>query len=377
MAQEMDDDAEFVAAFEETVNNGRGIDWRYWAKQMPVWTPEQAARLMCALDPDIFETYESQPNSNDQSKPIAMAKSIERLAHAQKIAVLPPSAWLDWAKENGFSVSQWLHQTVTRYDEEKKLAQPADPLRQTMPLDERKAVQVLRALRPPPPPPVTILRPTGHRVSVKSKTGTPDWDRWSRLDIVRLWQAACLAADIEPLAGEIWATYQLDSLPQAFHDVWEVINADAELAKLEMLEYSGRMLWKVRLVGFAKWAVDKGMSVPIEIEKMADKVDDHLSLQVRTSSSAPDARPVGLAKSMVHDQIRENRKRALLENKPRGARGLILEHWDIVEALHGPIATGTDVQRVLRRQLDKSEKIPVLKTIQNRLIELRTQKLIP
>lgn len=377
MTQEMDDDAEFTASFEETVNNDRFIDWRYWAKLMPVWTSAQAARLMCALDPDIFESYEAEPNANDRSKPIAMSKSIERLAHAQQVAVLAPSEWLVWAKRNGFSVSPWLQQIVTRYEEEKRLAQSTDDLWQKQPQHERKAVEVSRAVHLLPPPPVTILRPTGHKALVRLKTRTPDWERWSRLDIVRLWQAACLAVDIEPPKGEIWAIYQLDSFPQAFHDMWEVINADAELAKLEMLEYSGRMLWSVSLPGFATWALKKRISIPMELQKIAKRIDGGLVDQAQPAAPSPVPRPEGQSRIVTSDQVRENRRRALLENKPRGSKGLVLEHWDTVEKLYGPGANGRDVRRLLQRQLHQSEKIPELKTIQNNLSELRNLKLIP
>lgn len=133
MTQDLDDDAEFVAAFEETKNNGRCIDWRYWAKRMPVWTPGQAARLMCALDPDVFESYENQPTANKQNKAIATAKRMERLAHAQKVLALAPSEWLEWAVENGFCVSPWLHQVVTHYNEEKRPSRFVDGLQERMP----------------------------------------------------------------------------------------------------------------------------------------------------------------------------------------------------------------------------------------------------
>jgi hypothetical protein len=61
----------------------------------------------------------------------------------------------------------------------------------------------------------------------------------------------------------------------------------------------------------------------------------------------------------------------------RGCRRIILEHWDTIENLYGPSANGVSVQRFLRRESDKSKEGPALKTIQNRLIDLRKQKLIP
>jgi hypothetical protein len=61
----------------------------------------------------------------------------------------------------------------------------------------------------------------------------------------------------------------------------------------------------------------------------------------------------------------------------RGCRRIILEHWDTIEKLHGPRAKGFQVQRFLRNQPDNRESEASLKTIQNRLIDLRKQKLIP
>jgi hypothetical protein len=74
--------------------------------------------------------------------------------------------------------------------------------------------------------------------------------------------------------------------------------------------------------------------------------------------------------------IRENRN-AALANQPRGAKGLILEHWDKVEARYGPQANGRQVLRVLGQFLDGADKMPELKTIQNHLSALREAKLIP
>ena len=61
----------------------------------------------------------------------------------------------------------------------------------------------------------------------------------------------------------------------------------------------------------------------------------------------------------------------------RGCRRMILEYWNIVEKLHGPSADGRQVRRILLREKDESEAAPVLKTVQNKLAELRSEKLIP
>ena len=70
------------------------------------------------------------------------------------------------------------------------------------------------------------------------------------------------------------------------------------------------------------------------------------------------------------------RNRAALDiTLERGARRRILEQWDDVEKKHGQGADAHQVLRVMKR--DKDEKQPALKTVQNLLIVLRTEGLIP
>jgi len=86
----------------------------------------------------------------------------------------------------------------------------------------------------------------------------------------------------------------------------------------------------------------------------------------REASNASTATETPRARRARHDIATE-----------RGCRRLILENWDKIEAEYGPNADGRQVLRVLKRNLDKGEKEPALKTIQNRLIILRNEKLIP
>ncbi len=61
----------------------------------------------------------------------------------------------------------------------------------------------------------------------------------------------------------------------------------------------------------------------------------------------------------------------------RGCRRLILENWEKVVTLHGTKADGRQVQRVINTHLDADQKMPTLKTVQNCLIKLRKEMLIP
>lgn len=95
---------EVVAAWEESVANGRLIDWHDWVHQMPVLSAEQAARLMCGLDPDRFESLKARPNKNDPSDLCERARRVERLALAEKHLTDSPAGWLAWAQSRGFKV---------------------------------------------------------------------------------------------------------------------------------------------------------------------------------------------------------------------------------------------------------------------------------
>ena len=61
----------------------------------------------------------------------------------------------------------------------------------------------------------------------------------------------------------------------------------------------------------------------------------------------------------------------------RGCRRFILENWDKIKKLHGDKADGRQVLGVLNIHMDKNEERPKLKTVQNKLGELRNEGLIP
>lgn len=104
------------AEFAEYVSNGAFINWPYWVGKMPILTPQQAARLMAGLDPDIFESLDAQPNRNDATQRCTHAKYIERLAIAEQITNLPPSEWLQWADKREFEVHDAFRDAVLLFD---------------------------------------------------------------------------------------------------------------------------------------------------------------------------------------------------------------------------------------------------------------------
>ena len=61
----------------------------------------------------------------------------------------------------------------------------------------------------------------------------------------------------------------------------------------------------------------------------------------------------------------------------RGCRRLIRENWAAIKSLYGKDADARQVLIVLKRNQGEDEKLPKLKTVQNNLIKLRNERLIP
>lgn len=97
-------ETEFMACFRETIYNGKGIDWRYWVHQMPELSAGEAVRLICGLDPEIFESLDSRPNKNDPTQLTVNAKRLQRLAERENMVSASPKKWLEWAEVHEFAV---------------------------------------------------------------------------------------------------------------------------------------------------------------------------------------------------------------------------------------------------------------------------------
>jgi hypothetical protein len=101
-----------------------------------------------------------------------------------------------------------------------------------------------------------------------------NWERWRRLDRVRLWEAACLVAGFEPPKDgdkEIWASYQLNGFPDSFFEVWEVVNRDQGFSRNEFHPASGLMLHTVHVGYFALWANLRGFQIAPEMNEIASR----------------------------------------------------------------------------------------------------------
>lgn len=97
-------EADLLASFKEHVYNGKIINWRYWVHQLPELHVTEAARLMCGLDPEVFESLDNRPNKNDPTDLVAEARRLQRLAERQNLFTAPPAKWLEWAGLHGFDV---------------------------------------------------------------------------------------------------------------------------------------------------------------------------------------------------------------------------------------------------------------------------------
>lgn len=90
-----------------------------------------------------------------------------------------------------------------------------------------------------------------------------------------------------------------------------------------------------------------------------------------THLSATDAN--ALSRDMTPTQ-----RRALLDiRSKRGCARLILENWETIVKLYGPEPDGRQVLRAIRPAGTIDGKMPALKTVQNSLLNLRKEKLIP
>ncbi|MCE3607588.1 hypothetical protein LXA47_28875, partial [Massilia sp. P8910] len=234
---------ELTCAMSEQIHNGGPLDWGFWVERRRI-PPAQAARLVYCIDP---VRWQGTCHSQGEHSPILREK-------IEKCAALLEDIKSEWTLE---ALCAYLGAAGAPYGMQAAVRKKQDEIADM-------AVAQTPPLLPPPPTRLAstsgpVLRPFKYNIV------PPDWTRWQRLDNVRLWEAACLLGGFEPPLADgqcIWAEYQTVDLPKPFHEIWEIVNADEELSKLEYLPYSGRMLWHVSLVGFSQWAIRKGLSVP-------------------------------------------------------------------------------------------------------------------
>lgn len=98
------EEAHFQIGFYETGLNGSVISWKYWVQQMPILSAGQAARLMAALDPDLYVNLNKHHGNIDPTDAILKATKIQQLAETSGKLKASPAEWLTWAQSLGLSV---------------------------------------------------------------------------------------------------------------------------------------------------------------------------------------------------------------------------------------------------------------------------------
>lgn len=92
--------------FSEIAYNGKSINWVYWIHQMPSLTAGEAALLMNALDPSIFNIQNSLATDANPivREAFEKAQAMLRLAERQGRLQTTPREWLEWANAHNFKL---------------------------------------------------------------------------------------------------------------------------------------------------------------------------------------------------------------------------------------------------------------------------------
>ena len=182
----------------------------------------------------------------------------------------------------------------------------------------------------------------------------PKWKIWIATRCVSLENAILLSLGYDPtfFRGES-ISHLLDNDPvkgrfQERIDILEECHAET----------------KILLSDFASMAVTEfnWEGLPDELVALAQK-----------TSVAPVAHEKIVDSETPQDRAQ---RRAEAASNTRGAMRLILENWDAILKLHGPKANGRHVLRWMKNE-KACDKLPKIKTIQNRLSELKADNLIP
>ena len=196
-----------------------------------------------------------------------------------------------------------------------------------------------------------------------------NWNLWQDIPQAEIWEWVALSLNIEPknLRGLDFRPIgggPFDDCPAEFQGRLTKAVAHIEAGTLAV-KRPGYSSWQdiVEKNIFVTWASNElKWKLPPDMVAMTQKQDE--SETAPAESKLQSQTPAELRKN--HDITRE-----------RGCRRLILEHWDDIEKLHGPNANGRQARIYILKEIDASESKPVLKTVQNKLAELRGEKLIP
>lgn len=104
VAEDTKQTLEDVALIAEQMFNGHLIDWDDWLHQMPDLGVVEATRLMCGLDPELYEDLDWRPPRNAPRWLCLRAAKMERQARAAGIDRMTAFDWLRWALSVGYQV---------------------------------------------------------------------------------------------------------------------------------------------------------------------------------------------------------------------------------------------------------------------------------
>jgi hypothetical protein len=97
---------------------------------------------------------------------------------------------------------------------------------------------------------------------------------------------------------------------------------------------------------------------------------------LQKSRARQNAKQESLARQVAVDALQATNEIKDIKTE-RGCRLLIRKYWHEIKIIHGKDAKAHQVRSVLRLKKEEDEKLPSLKTVRNRLIDLRKEKLIP
>ena len=225
----------------------------------------------------------------------------------------------------------------------------------------------------------------------------PDWTFWRHVPEIELWQAVCLSLNIDPdeydsedsVCDEFFGDNKTASrrlrqlvanlVPRGWFSRFIIDYEDPHLSKVRLSEFAAWADSAVEWEGLPPELVALARPLPRREEAHAPQIPDEVPEQPAPSGATEKAAPEGAPDDAAEgDAITPAERRANHDmTTERGVRLAILEAWGEIEKCYGPTADGRQVLRVLNRLKDEDQKPLVLKTVRNRLIDLRKQKLIP
>lgn len=98
-----------VGELAEELANGRPINWDHWVKTRPRLAADDAARLMCGLDPGVYLDLNQHPEEvrgYDSTKLRRRALDMRKKARDWSMESASPAEWAEWGQEH---YPGWIH----------------------------------------------------------------------------------------------------------------------------------------------------------------------------------------------------------------------------------------------------------------------------